>query len=72
MPAAVGAVKVISIASSSIFNIGDVYAMSPHSEAKTFAGGGSFNTGTDIKIQLDKNDTNVYDKDQFDQIVHDI
>ncbi|WP_226037694.1 spore germination protein [Aquibacillus saliphilus] len=67
MPAAVGAVKVISIASSSIFNIGDVYAMSPFTEAKTFAGGGSFNTGDGIRISLDQSTTNVDEKDNFDQ-----
>ena len=70
MPAAVGAVKVISIGSSSIFNIGDVYAMSPYSEAKTFAGGGSFNTGNGIQIKLDQSQTNVNDKDNFDQIIN--
>lgn len=72
MPAAVGAVKVISIGSSSIFNIGDVYAMSPYTTAKTFAGGGSFNTGDGIKVTLDRNETNVYDKDNFDQIISDV
>lgn len=70
MPAVVGAVKVISIGSSSIFNIGDVYSMSPYTEAKTFAGGGSFNTGDGIKIQVNKAETNVYDKDNFDQIIN--
>ncbi|WP_407271679.1 spore germination protein [Radiobacillus sp. PE A8.2] len=69
MPAVVGAVKVIEISSSSIFNIGDVYAMSPYAVAKTFAGGGSFNTGYDIEIQLNQSTTNVYDKDSIDQLV---
>ncbi|MCT2535611.1 spore germination protein [Aquibacillus koreensis] len=69
MPAIVGAVKVISIGSSSIFNIGDVYAMSPYSSAKTFAGGGSFNTGDGIRIDLYQSDTDIYDKDNVDQVV---
>ncbi|MRH44187.1 spore germination protein [Aquibacillus halophilus] len=69
MPAVVGAVKVLSIATSSIFNIGDVYAMSPFSEAKTFAGGGSFNTGDGLRISLGHSATNVYDKDHFDQSI---
>ncbi len=45
MPAIVGAVKVVSIGSSGIFHIGDVYRVQPYSQVKTFAGGGSFNTG---------------------------
>ncbi|WP_079709139.1 spore germination protein [Paraliobacillus ryukyuensis] len=69
MPAVVGAVKVISIGSSSIFHIGDVYMMQPSSQAKTFAGGGSFNTGNGITIQLDQANTTINDQDQFDQIV---
>ncbi|KGX92641.1 spore germination protein GerPA [Pontibacillus halophilus JSM 076056 = DSM 19796] len=67
MPAKVGAVKVINIGSSSIFNIGDVYAMAPYSTAKTFAGGGSFNTGDGIEIDLSNSSTNVNDMDQVDQ-----
>jgi spore germination protein PA len=67
MPAKVGAVKVNSVSSSSIFNIGDVYSMSPVSSAKTFAGGGSFNTGDGIRINLNQSNTYVYDKDIVDQ-----
>ncbi|MBM7571498.1 spore germination protein [Aquibacillus albus] len=69
MPAIVGAVKVITIDAASIFNIGDVYGMSPYAQAKTFAGGGSFNTGDGIRVELDYSSTNVYDKDNFDQII---
>jgi spore germination protein PA len=67
MPAVVGAVKVITVSTSSIFNIGDAYSMNPYSEAKTFAGGGSFNTGDGIQIYLRESSTQVYDKDAFDQ-----
>ncbi|MYL32298.1 spore germination protein [Pontibacillus yanchengensis] len=67
MPAQVGAVKVVSISSSSIFNIGDVYAMAPESSAKTFAGGGSFNTGDGISINLSNSTTYVNDEDTIDQ-----
>ncbi|MDC3413726.1 spore germination protein [Aquibacillus sp. 3ASR75-11] len=69
MPAVVGAVKVLTLSTSSIFNIGDVYAMHPYSQAKTFAGGGSFNTGDDIQIQLDKSSIQVSDKDTIDQVI---
>ncbi|SEU03797.1 spore germination protein PA [Salinibacillus kushneri] len=67
MPAFVGAVKVNSIGTSSIFHIGDVYAMSPVSSAKTFAGGGSFNTGDGLNISLDQSYTYVTDSDMLDQ-----
>lgn len=69
MPAIVGAVKVITLSSSSIFNIGDVYAMSPYSSSKSFAGGGSFNTGDGIQLQLNQSSTKVYDKDFVDQAI---
>ncbi|OZU87965.1 spore gernimation protein GerPA [Virgibacillus indicus] len=69
MPAKVGAVKVINISSSSIFNIGDVYSMCPESNAKTYAGGGSFNTGDGIRIHLNNSNTNVYDSDKVDQSI---
>ncbi|GGA73779.1 spore germination protein [Ornithinibacillus halotolerans] len=67
MPAKVGAVKINSISSSSIFNIGDVYSMNPESTAKTYAGGGSFNTGDGMHVNLQQSNTYVYDKDTIDQ-----
>lgn len=69
MPAQVGAVKVITVSQSSIFNIGDVYSMCPESSAKTYAGGGSFNTGDGTEIKLANSRTVVYDKDAIDQTV---
>lgn len=67
MPAKVGAVKIINISSSAIFNIGDVYSMCPDSSAKTYAGGGSFNTGNGIRIHLANANTYVTDPDNADQ-----
>ncbi|MGO4886736.1 spore germination protein [Anaerobacillus sp. MEB173] len=67
MPAIVGAIKVISIGASSVFNVGDVLNISPNSTAKTFAGAGSFNTGDCLQIRNDRNVTNGYDQDVFDQ-----
>ncbi|WP_226576849.1 spore germination protein [Halobacillus litoralis] len=67
MPAKVGAVKVISLSSSSIFNIGDVYNMAPQAQAKTFAGGGSFNTGDGIRININRSETFVNDSELIDQ-----
>ncbi|MBN8233681.1 spore germination protein [Halobacillus kuroshimensis] len=67
MPAKVGVVKVISLSSSSIFNIGDVYYMAPQAAAKTFAGGGSFNTGDGIRININRSETFVNDSENIDQ-----
>ncbi|UOQ92799.1 spore germination protein [Halobacillus shinanisalinarum] len=69
MPAKVGMVKVLSISSSSIFNIGDVYSMSPAASVKTFAGGGSFNTGSGIRINIDRSSTYVNDREVVDQSI---
>ncbi|WP_085992764.1 spore germination protein [Oceanobacillus senegalensis] len=70
MPAKVGAVKVTSVSSSSIFNIGDVYSMAPISNAKTYAGGGSFNTGSGIRINVNDSYTYINDTDKLDQPVN--
>ncbi|WP_043933108.1 spore germination protein [Bacillus sp. EB01] len=67
MPAIVGVVQVISLGSSSIFNIGDVYSISPVSNAKTFAGAGSFNTGDAIQNLNHISSTNVNDTEGIDQ-----
>lgn len=67
MPAIVGAVKVINLGSSSIFHIGDVYKVEPYTQSKTFAGGGSFNTGDGIRIHMENSQTQLVDNDQFDQ-----
>jgi spore germination protein PA len=67
MPAFVGAVSVNSVGSASVFHIGDVYAISPNSAAKTFAGAGSFNTGNGLRVYNQQSSTNVADQDNADQ-----
>lgn len=67
MPAIVGVVQVISIGSSSVFNIGDVYKIMPITNSKTFAGAGSFNTGDRLEINNHNSSTNTYDQDGVDQ-----
>ncbi|MDZ5470275.1 spore germination protein [Bacillus sp. 31A1R] len=67
MPAIVGVAQVISIGSSSVFNIGDVYKIMPLSNAKTFSGAGSFNTGDGLKVYNKLSSTNTYDPDVIDQ-----
>lgn len=67
MPGFVGAVQIITIGSSSVFNIGDVFHISPVSYSKTFAGAGSFNTGDSIRVKNEYSATNTYDSDGVDQ-----
>ncbi|MBA9025230.1 MULTISPECIES: spore germination protein [Bacillaceae] len=67
MPAIVGVVQVISLGSSGVFNIGDVYKVMPFSTSKTYAGAGSFNTGDNISLYNGNSTTNTYDPDVTDQ-----
>lgn len=67
MPAYVGVIKIISMGGSSIFNIGDVNLMYPTSQAKTFAGAGSFNTGDGLSVYNHHSVTSVNDNDTNDQ-----
>ncbi|SFA51035.1 spore germination protein PA [Anoxybacillus pushchinoensis] len=66
MPAIVGAVQINSIGSGGVFHIGDVFAISPSSVAKTFAGAGSFNTGDGLRIYNQYSHTNTNDRDISD------
>jgi spore germination protein PA len=61
MPAIVGAVNVNSV--SGVFNIGDVRTISPKTFSKTFAGGGSFNSGDKLDINNHQSIIKVYDPD---------
>ncbi|EXX85778.1 spore gernimation protein GerPF [Paenibacillus darwinianus] len=69
MPAIVGNIKILSVASSSIVQLGDAIVLSPRSTSKTFAGAGSFNTGdlpmTNNGVSL----TNTMDNDVIDDTV---
>ncbi len=67
MPALVGVIQIVSIANAGIFNVGDVYKMTPISTSKAFAGAGSFNTGEKVTIDNNYSTTNTYDQDGFDQ-----
>ncbi|RFU62153.1 spore germination protein [Peribacillus glennii] len=69
MPAIVGVVQVVSVGSSGVFHIGDVYKISPASTTKTFAGAGSFNTGRNLSLYNNQSATNTYDGDGVDQPV---
>ncbi|MFD0048812.1 spore germination protein [Actinomycetes bacterium NPDC127524] len=67
MPAIVGVVQVISVGSSGVFHIGDVFKIAPYSTSKTFSGAGSFNTGDTISLYNAHSSTNTYDTDAADQ-----
>ncbi|KMK96830.1 MULTISPECIES: spore germination protein [Rossellomorea] len=67
MPAIVGFAQVISIGSSGVFHIGDVFNISPISTAKTFAGAGSFITGRGISVYNESSLTYTVDDDTMDQ-----
>lgn len=67
MPAIVGVAQVITLGSSSVFHIGDVYKIMPLSNAKTFSGAGSFNTGESLTVRNNQSSTNTYDPDSIDQ-----
>ncbi|GIN74064.1 germination protein PA [Bacillus sp. J14TS2] len=67
MPGFVGAVQIISISGSGIFNVGDVFQLHPVSSSKVFAGAGSFNTGDEITVTNHYSATNTYDNDTLDQ-----
>lgn len=67
MPAFVGAINIVSVGSSGVMNIGDVYLIAPNSSAKTFAGAGSFNTGDNMIVNNQYSNTNTYDSDVIDQ-----
>ncbi|MCR2821012.1 spore germination protein [Lederbergia panacisoli] len=67
MPAFVGAVQVVNISSSGVFNIGDVFQIHPISSTKVFAGAGSFNTADQVKVINELSSTNTFDADLVDQ-----
>ncbi|MGG3471121.1 spore germination protein [Neobacillus pocheonensis] len=67
MPAIVGVAQVITLGSSSVFHIGDVYKIMPLSTAKTFSGAGSFNTGESLHLNNNVSSTNTADSDVYDQ-----
>ncbi|WP_077211145.1 spore germination protein [Bacillus dakarensis] len=69
MPAIVGIAQVISIGTSSVFNIGDVYKIMPVASVKTFSGAGSFNTGEVLEVHNHISTTNTFDQDMADQSI---
>lgn len=67
MPAIVGTINVNMI--SGVFNIGDVHRIAPKNWAKTFAGGGSFNSGDQLDIKNAPSIINIYDSERYEQTI---
>ncbi|WP_138753379.1 spore germination protein [Paenibacillus sinopodophylli] len=66
MPAVVGFVKIVSIGSGSIVQFGDSLEVSPSSSSKTYAGSGSFLTGSLTNSNNAVSATNSIDPDVQD------
>ncbi|MFC4777425.1 spore germination protein [Paenibacillus sp. GCM10023252] len=66
MPSVVGFVKIVSVGSSSIIQFGDAVQLSPSSTSKTYAGSGSFLTGSLANSNTGLNATNTIDPDLQD------
>ena len=66
MPAVVGFVKIVSVGSSSVIQFGDALEVSPTSNSKSYAGSGSFLTGSLTNSNTGLNATNTIDPDVQD------
>ncbi|MEI5906492.1 spore germination protein [Bacillus spongiae] len=67
MPGFVGIIQVVTVSSSGIVHIGDVFQLQPKAVAKTFSGAGSFITGDGLQVYNELSNTNVNDTDGVDQ-----
>lgn len=66
MPAVVGFVKIISVGSGSVVQFGDTVEVTPSSTSKTYAGSGSFLTGSLTNSNNAVSATNTLDPDVQD------
>jgi spore germination protein PA/spore germination protein PF len=66
MPAVVGFVKLVSVGSGSVVQFGDTVQVSPSSNSKTYAGSGSFLTGSLTNSNNAVSATNTADPDLQD------
>jgi uncharacterized phosphosugar-binding protein len=66
MPSFVGIVKIISVGSGAIVQMGDSIYHSPKSTTKSYAGSGSFNTGDLAVTNNAVSSTNAFDSDGVD------
>jgi len=66
MPCIIGAVKILSIATSAVVQFGDCIQITPSSTSKTYAGAGSFLTGDLSRTNNAISATNTNDPDLQD------
>jgi len=66
MPAIVCAVKIITMNTSSIYQVGDFVWNSPYSDAVIFSGPGSFNSGDGIRTITKRNETVINNPSNLD------
>jgi spore germination protein PA/spore germination protein PF len=72
MPAVIGFVKIVSTGTGSIVQFGDALEVSPSSATKTYAGSGSFLTGSLTNSNNAVSATNSIDPDVQDNTNNDV
>lgn len=72
IPAVVGFVKIVSVGSGSIVQFGDTVQVSPSSTSKTYAGSGSFLTGSLTNSNNAVSATNTVDPDLQDSSINEV
>ncbi|KRE54261.1 spore germination protein [Paenibacillus sp. Soil522] len=72
MPAVIGFVKIVSTGTGSIVQFGDALEVSPSSATKTYAGSGSFLTGSLANSNNAVSATNSIDPDVQDNTNNDV
>ena len=68
MPAIVGFVNIVNNGSSGVVQFGDAVEVSPTSSSKTYAGAGSFLTGSVANSNTGLSATNSLDNDIVDNV----
>ncbi|GMB08849.1 spore germination protein PF [Thermolongibacillus altinsuensis] len=69
MPAIVGPIKITTVSSGAVVQVGDSLYISPKTTAKTYSGAGAFNTGDFLQTNNGISLTNTLDSDVFDSNV---
>jgi hypothetical protein len=72
MPAVVGFVKIVSVGSGATIQFGDALEVSPQSNSKTYAGSGSFLTGSLTNSNNAVSATNTLDPDVQDNVNNEV
>jgi len=70
MPAVIGFVNIVSNGSGGVVQFGDAAEVSPSSASKTYAGAGSFLTGSLANSNTGLSATNTLDSDLADNVAN--